>query len=186
MSILWGVLLLTVVSAWPQSPISSAKLNGEEQKALKFINQAEKELLIATQESTKIQWAYYTNITDYNEQKQLENQKKYNKLSLRLGKEAKKYNLNNIVDRDIKRKLESISQIGTSILPEEELERYNLITNEMEKIYSTAKVADYKDRSKKVSLEPEITLLLGKSRDPEELEYYRILSFRKWIRLGRV
>ena len=89
-----------------------------------------------------------------------------------MGKEAKKYNLNNIVDRDIKRKLESISQIGTSILPEEDLERYNVITNEMEKIYSTAKVADYKDKSKKVSLEPEITLLMGKSRDPEELEYY--------------
>ena len=74
MSVFWGVLLLTVASAWPQSPISSAKLNGEEQKALKFINQAEKEMLLATQESTKIQWAYYTNITDYNEQKQLENQ----------------------------------------------------------------------------------------------------------------
>ena len=99
-------------------------------------------------------------------------QKEYDKLSLRLGKEAKKYNLNDIVDRDIKRKLESISQIGTSILPEEDLERYNVITNEMEKIYSTAKVADYKDRSKKVSLEPEITLLMGKSRDPQELEYY--------------
>ena len=74
MSVFWAVLLLTAASAWPQSPISSAKLNGEEQKALKFINQAEKELLLATQESTKIQWAYYTNITDYNEQKQLENQ----------------------------------------------------------------------------------------------------------------
>ena len=42
----------------------------------------------------------------------------------------------------------------------------------MEKIYSTAKVPDYKDKSKKVSLEPEITLTMGKSRDPDELEYY--------------
>ena len=99
-------------------------------------------------------------------------QKKYDKLSLKLGKQATKYDLNSILDIDIRRKLESISQIGTSILNENDLDRYNVITNEMEKIYSTAKVPDYKDKSKKVSLEPEITLTMGKSRDPDELEYY--------------
>ena len=96
----------------------------------------------------------------------------YDKLSLRLGKAAQKFDLNSIVDRDIKRKLESISQIGTSILDQEDLDRYNLIVNEMEKIYSTAKVADYKDKSKLVSYEPEIVLRFGESRDPDELEYY--------------
>ena len=72
MSILGTILLLTVASALPQSPIGSAKLNAEEKNALKFVNSAEKELLKATQEFTKISWAYATNITDYNEQKQLE------------------------------------------------------------------------------------------------------------------
>lgn len=67
-----GFLLLTVTAAWPQSPLGSAKLNAEEGKALQFVNQAEKELLKATQEFSKIQWAYATNITDFNEQKQLE------------------------------------------------------------------------------------------------------------------
>ena len=98
--------------------------------------------------------------------------KKYDKLSLKLGKQAKQYDLNSILDTDIRRKLESIAQIGTSILDENDLDRYNVITSEMEKIYSTAKVPDYKDKSKKVSLEPEITLIMGKSRDPDELEYY--------------
>ena len=99
-------------------------------------------------------------------------QKKYDKLSLRLGRQAKKFDLNSIVDRDLKRKLESIADIGTSILNEKDLDRYNVIVNEMEKIYSTAKVPDYKDKSKKVALEPDITLTMGKSRDPDELEYY--------------
>ena len=42
----------------------------------------------------------------------------------------------------------------------------------MEKIYSTAKFRSYKDPTKLVSLEPDLTLLMGKSRDPKELEYY--------------
>ena len=67
-----GLLLLTVAAAWPQSPLGSAQLNGEEKQALQFVNQAEQELLEATREFTKIQWAYASNITDYNEQKQLE------------------------------------------------------------------------------------------------------------------
>lgn len=67
-----GLLLLTVAAAWPQSPLSSAQLNGEEKQALQFVNQAEQELLEATREFVKIQWAYASNITDYNEQKQLE------------------------------------------------------------------------------------------------------------------
>ena len=67
-----GLLLLTVAAAWPQSPLGSAQLNGEEKQALQFVNQAEQELLEATREFVKIQWAYASNITDYNEQKQLE------------------------------------------------------------------------------------------------------------------
>ncbi len=50
--------------------------------------------------------------------------------------------------------------------------RYNKITNDMEKIYSTAKVPSYKDKSKKLSLDPGITKILAESRDPKELEYY--------------
>ena len=68
----WGFLLLTVSAAWPRSPLGNAKLNAEEGKALKFVIQAEKEFLKATHEFSIIQWAYATNITDFNEQKQLE------------------------------------------------------------------------------------------------------------------
>lgn len=42
----------------------------------------------------------------------------------------------------------------------------------MENIYATAKICDYKDRSKcNLALEPELTEILMKSRDPEELKY---------------
>lgn len=42
----------------------------------------------------------------------------------------------------------------------------------MENIYSTAKICDYHNRTKcDLALEPELTDLLKKSRDPEELKY---------------
>lgn len=42
----------------------------------------------------------------------------------------------------------------------------------MENIYSTAKICDYKNRTRcDLSLEPEITEILMHSRDPEELKH---------------
>ena len=99
-------------------------------------------------------------------------QKIYDKLALKLGKEAKQFDIYTISDETLKRKLDSISQIGTSILEQEDLDKYNEITNEMQKIYATAKVPDMNDNSKMLSLDPDITLKLAKSRDHEELEYY--------------
>ena len=96
----------------------------------------------------------------------------YDEVSLSLGIEAKQFDTNDILDEVLKRKLEMISQIGTSILEEEDLDRFNHLTNEMSKIYSTAKVPDFNDESKFVSLEPELTERLAESRDPKELEYY--------------
>lgn len=44
--------------------------------------------------------------------------------------------------------------------------------SQMENIYSTAKICDYKNRTKcDLALEPEITEILMRSRDPEELKH---------------
>ena len=42
----------------------------------------------------------------------------------------------------------------------------------MAKTYSTAKIPGYRDKSKLMSLEPELTEIMASSRDPKELEYY--------------
>ena len=93
-------------------------------------------------------------------------------LNLRLGKEAKKFDKSKLNNRDLKRKLKMIAEIGASALPKDKLEEYNRITTKMAKIYSTAKVPGYKDRSKRLSLDPGITEALATSTDPGELEYY--------------
>ena len=93
-------------------------------------------------------------------------------LNLRLGKEAKQFQASKLQNRDLRRKLKMLSNIGSSALPKEKLEEYNKITTKMAKIYSTAKVPAYEDKSKKLSLDPGITEALAKSTDPKELEYY--------------
>ena len=89
-----------------------------------------------------------------------------------MGKEAKKIHAFKLQNRDLRRKLRKISDIGPSALPKEKLEEYNKITTKMARIYSTAKVSAYADKSKKLSLDPGITEAFAKSTDPKELEYY--------------
>ena len=93
-------------------------------------------------------------------------------INLKLGKEAKQYHASKLQNQNLRRKLNMISNIGASALPQEKLEEYNKITTKMAKIYSTAKVPSYENKSKKLSLDPGITEALAKSRDPKELEYY--------------
>ncbi len=57
-----------------QSPVGSAKYNSEERKALEFVNDAEAQIEKAAQEYTVLQWAYTSNIMDYNEKRSLEYQ----------------------------------------------------------------------------------------------------------------
>ena len=56
------------------------------------------------------------------------------------------------------------------------LRRYNVITNDMQKIYSTARFPAYDDPQRMVRLEPDLKVILAESRDPKELEYY----WTKW------
>jgi peptidyl-dipeptidase A len=92
---------------------------------------------------------------------------------LKLGIEAKTFRLNEIQDHVIKRKLELFSSsIGTSVLETKDLDQFNKIVIDMGKIYSTAKVPSYKDKSTLLNLSPELSLIMSKSHDPDELEYY--------------
>ena len=93
-------------------------------------------------------------------------------LNLKIGKEAKQFHASRLKNRDLGRKIKMLSNIGASALPKEKLEEYNKITTKMAKIYSTAKVPAYQDKSKMLSLDPGITEALAKSTDPMELEYY--------------
>ena len=70
---IWIIPLLVNLSL-AASPLGSAKQSQEETEAYAFLEEAEKELHESAKKYTIIEWAYASNITDYNE----EERKKYN------------------------------------------------------------------------------------------------------------
>ena len=71
--------------------------------------------------------------------------------------------LSKIKDFDVKRKLKLIKNIGTSILPKDELTAFIELKTEMIRTYSTAKVVDYRNKSSSLSMEPDLTLVMARS-----------------------
>ena len=138
----------------------------------KFVEEAERQLQEAEVESTFDSWNYESNITDETERIATQSREKTAELTNLLGQEAQKYDISKINDYDVKRKLKLMKNIGTSILPKDKLKSFIGLTTEMTKTYSTAKVVGYKNKSSLLSLEPELTLTMARSRDPAELQHY--------------
>ena len=138
----------------------------------KFVEAAEKQMQETAVRSTFDAWNYESNITEATEKVATKSREESARLTNLLGKEAQKYDISKINDYDVKRKLKLMKNIGTSILPKDKLKAFIDLTTEMGKTYSTAKVLDYKTKSTKFSLEPELTEILANSRDPAELQYY--------------
>merc|ERR1711874_88208 len=143
-----------------------------EEAARKFVEDAERQMQEITVRSTFDSWNYESNITEATEKVATKSREESARLTNMLGKEAQKYDISKINDYDVKRKLKLMKNIGTSILPKDKLKAFIDLTTEMGKTFSTAKVLDYKTKSTKFSLEPELSEILANSRDPAELQYY--------------
>lgn len=155
-----------------QNPLGSARRSVEEKKAAKFVKAAEDKLEIIWNKSSKVEWAFATDINDENEEAKLAYKKIVDKVTLDLGNQAKAFDQSKISDKQLKRKLNMLkSSIGTSILPKNKLDRFNNILSQMSKVYSTGKVPDYRDPSVEHTL-GEISTIIADSRDPKELEHY--------------
>jgi len=158
----------------PQEPLSSAiNFPGSEleAKATAFVEDAEKQLEADAIEATFASWNYESNITDHNQQISLAAAKKSGLLVKKLGKEAQAFDLTQVKNEDVKRKLKLMRNLGTSALPEAKLGRFNQLVSDMGSTYSKAKVTK-RGGSDLWSLEPELTEIMASSRDPDELQYY--------------
>jgi len=136
--------------------------------ARKFVDQAEEALRIQNSANSFAEWAYATNITEENEKVKTEENAKLAMLNKKLWKEAQAFNITQIKDRDVKRKLENI---GYAALPDDKMKEYISLSTKMATIYSTAKVLEYESISI-LDLDPELTEKLATSRNPKELQYY--------------
>ena len=154
------LLVAGSVSGLPQEPLSSAiNFPGSEleAQALAFVQDAEKQLEADAIEATFASWNYESNITEHNQQISLAAAKKSGLLTKKLGKEAQAFDLTQVKDKDVKRKLKLMKNLGTAALPNAKLERFNKLVSDMGSTYSKAKVEKRGDSGTLWSLEPELT-----------------------------
>ncbi|XP_032891036.1 angiotensin-converting enzyme isoform X3 [Amblyraja radiata] len=125
--------------------------------------------------SVSASWNYNTNLTKYNQQKQINASLEEQEFVEAWAKKAKEFDAVkvNFTDKNLINRLDNIRILGPANLPQTEREQYNTILSEMDNIYSTAKVCPYgeKDQNKCWSLEPELTDKMATSRGYKELLY---------------
>ncbi|XP_075033464.1 angiotensin-converting enzyme [Mixophyes fleayi] len=122
---------------------------------------------------TEASWSYNTNITDYNNQVMLEKNLAMSSHTLQYGRQARNFDYSDFQSPETQRLLKKLSDIDKAALPEEEQKEYNQIVSDMETIYSKATVC--KD-NKCMPLDPDLTELLAKSRDYDEL----LFAWKGW------
>merc|ERR1711970_954039 len=169
----WWSLGLGPIIVLAQHPVQTAiDYNSVEHKAKTFVDEAEETLRKQAIDSTFKSWGYESNITDETQKISEASQTKFELLNKKFGKEAQKFDVTQIKDKDVIRKLKLMKNIGTAALPENKLKEFISITGNMSTIYSTAKVLGFGSDKRNFSLEPELTEVLAKSRNPDELKYY--------------
>ncbi|XP_052864217.1 angiotensin-converting enzyme-like [Anopheles cruzii] len=164
-------VVLVLVALCYASPYTHT--SSEETEAFEYLAKLDPEILARRNAAMEANWTYESNITDENldikNQVAAENASFFKEVAERLAK----YDYNSFHDEDLKRRIERLVGLGYSALPEDRFGKIMDAINNMKENYAKVKICDYHDRTKcDLELEPELTEILAKSRDPEELKYY--------------
>ncbi|XP_018410702.1 PREDICTED: angiotensin-converting enzyme isoform X3 [Nanorana parkeri] len=140
--------------------------NANERQAQDFLGEYNTTAEQVWNDYTEASWAYNTNITEHNNQVMLDKNLAMSSHTLQYGRQARNFDYSDFQSPEVKRLLKKLSDIDKAALSEAEQKEYNQIVSEMETIYSKATVC--KD-GKCMPLDPDLTALLAKSRDYDEL-----------------
>ncbi|XP_017880117.1 angiotensin-converting enzyme isoform X3 [Ceratina calcarata] len=141
-------------------------------RAKEFLKKMDKEYAEWNNKQTVAEWNYASDLTQDNLAKKLNVSAEAARYYKSSWQEVNKFPWRDLKDENLKRQFSKLSVLGIAALPEDLHQEYERIISDMENIYSTAKICDYKNRTKcDLALEPELTELLMNSRDPEELKY---------------
>lgn len=119
------------------------------------------------------EWNYATDINEENKKKLLERSLLHAQFQKEAWKNITSFAWKNFNDSLVRRWFKKLSILGKAALPDEKLDELNELVADMENIYSTSKFCPYnkKDEECNLSLEPEITDIMTKSRNYDELVY---------------
>ncbi|XP_043579118.1 angiotensin-converting enzyme-like [Bombus pyrosoma] len=167
--------LVTLVLGIPTSQdVDNAAVDSEADllKAKQFLEKINSEHAEWSNKYTLADWDYASNLTSENLANKLNTSTEAAQYFKSAWKKVNEYPWSDIKDPNVRRQFKKFSVLGRSALPEDSYQEYEKIVSDMENIYSTAKICDYKNRTKcDLALEPELTEILMKSHDPEELKY---------------
>ncbi|XP_077271892.1 angiotensin-converting enzyme Ance-3 [Temnothorax americanus] len=118
------------------------------------------------------QWAYETNVNEYTQLQALDAQRLYADFQYQAWLLISRIDVNSIRDPIIRRRLRYLSAVGPSALPPDQLDRYNRLINDMLAIYNAATICAYNDPFRcGLRLYPDISQIMARSRDWDELQY---------------
>ncbi|XP_053978469.1 angiotensin-converting enzyme-like [Hylaeus anthracinus] len=165
-SLSWGVP--TTVNA---NEVVAAK--GTEEllkKARDFLGRVDQQYAEWNNKQTLAEWEYASNLNPENLEKKLNVSVESSRVYKSVWQEVNEFQWKDIKDENIRRQFSKLSVLGIAALPENA--GRDRVISDMENIYSTAKICDYKNQTKcDLALEPELTERMMKSHDPEELKH---------------
>ncbi|KOC59071.1 Angiotensin-converting enzyme, partial [Habropoda laboriosa] len=165
-------VFVTLAWAVPTPQDTSESSENLLKKAREFLDRVDKQYAEWNNKQTVAQWEYASNLTSNNLANKLNVSSEAARFRKPTWEEVNQFPWRDINDESIKRQFSKLSVLGSAALPEDLYQEYEKIISDMENIYSTAKICDYKNQSKcDLALEPELTELQMKSHDPEELKY---------------
>ncbi|XP_021364030.1 angiotensin-converting enzyme-like [Mizuhopecten yessoensis] len=112
-------------------------------------------------------WNYVTNITDYNQQKQVEANLIASDFSRNAALNGSLFNWKTLPDPLMRKQFASLVDKGTSLKDKEKTKERSNVMAKLKSIYAKAKACLTKDRCLK--MEPDLNVLMATSRDQEEL-----------------
>ncbi|XP_066442305.1 angiotensin-converting enzyme isoform X2 [Eleutherodactylus coqui] len=147
--------------------------NANERDADSFLSTYNSTAEVVWNAYTEASWAYNTNLTDYNNKIMLEKNLAMSNHTLQYGLRARNFDYSDFQNPETQRLLRKLSDIDKAALPEDKQRRYNEIVSEMETIYSKAQVCK---GDKCMPLDPDLTEIMAKSRDYDEL----LFAWKGW------
>ena len=155
--------ILTVVTATKKT---------DENEAKAYVDKICLELSEMHYETTVKSWNYASNITDYNQKQKVDADQKMAKFSKTVAKTLLEDDFKNFENATLKRLIGKLADNGDEMLEPEDYRELQSQINKMQNNYAKVKIPGFKDKSKLLELEPEITEIFETSTDPEELKYY--------------
>ncbi|XP_011700493.1 PREDICTED: angiotensin-converting enzyme [Wasmannia auropunctata] len=118
------------------------------------------------------QWAYETNVNEYTQLQALDAQRLYADFQYQAWLLISRIDINSVRNPIIRRRLRYLGAVGPSALPPDQLDRYNRLINDMLAIYNAATICAYNDPFRcGLRLYPDISQIMARSRDWDELQY---------------